>query len=179
MIKIFLVLLGLVSFVPQGSIYKMKSGSVSFVSEAPLELIKASSQKLDGIINIGDNKFVFTLPISSFDGFNSGLQKEHFNENYMESSKFPNATFTGVILENINFKTNGEYDVTAKGKLKIHGVEKERTIKSKLIIKNAQLIVTSTFQVPLADHDIKIPKVVNQKIASVINVSIEANFAPK
>ena len=112
----------------------------------------------------------------SFEGFNGPLQKEHFNENYLESLKYPKATFAGKIIEKIDFQKDGTYPVRAKGKLSVHGVEQERIIKSSLEIKGDRLVVRSTFTVPLSDHAISIPKIVHQKIAEEIEVTVEATL---
>lgn len=157
-------------------VYQSVGGAVYFKSDAPLELIEAKSEKLKGAINISKRTFAFTIPIRSFEGFNSPLQKEHFNENYLESGQFPNAIFTGKIIEKIDFSKDGKYTIRAKGKLTIHGVEQERIIKSQLEIKKGKLMVNANFTVLLIEHKIRVPKIVYQKIAKEINVSINAEF---
>ena len=112
-------------------------------------------------------------------GFNSELQREHFNDNYMESEKYKEATFTGKIVENIDLKTNGRYAVRAKGLLSIHGVEQERIIPADITVAEGTLQVTSSFNVLLSDHQIKIPKVVHQKIASIIDIKVTARLEKK
>jgi len=166
-------------YAPTIGIFQAKNGQVKFTSEAPLEIIKASSNRLIGLINTENNNFAFTIPITSFMGFNSELQREHFNENYMETSKYSKAKFVGTIQENVDFNTNGKANVTAKGKLSIHGVTKERTINATLSIQDGAIKATSTFDVPLEDHDIDIPKIVDRKIAEVISVEVKATFNEK
>jgi polyisoprenoid-binding protein YceI len=95
----------------------------------------------------------------------------------MESERFPEARFTGSIIEQIDFRQDGVYTVRAKGQLSVHGVSRERIIKSTLRIKNGRLYLHSDFSVLLDDHDINIPKIVNQKIAEEINIHIEAELA--
>jgi YceI-like domain len=158
-------------------IFNVNSGSISFRSDAPLELIKATSPELKGKIDPAKKLFAFAIKINSFKGFNSPLQKEHFNENYLESSKYPDASFSGKIIEDIDFSKDGAYTIRAKGKLKIHGVEMERIIKSNMTIKNAQVTIKSNFTVLLAEHNIPIPKVVNEKLASEIKVEVNAVLA--
>jgi len=161
----------------KGKIY-IATGNVQFTSDAPLELIKASSDKLLGILNTENNEFSFRINMRSFKGFNSSLQKEHFNENYVESTKFPKAIFKGRIIENINFLEPGNYNIRAKGKLKIHGIEQNRIIKCSLTILKNKIIVKSNFSVFLKDHDIKIPKIVNQKISEKIFVKVNGTIIP-
>ena len=160
-------------------IYTCKDGITKFTSEAPLEMIKAQSNKTMGVIDCPNKNVAFSVLIDSFDGFNSGLQKEHFQENYMETTKYSTATFKGKIIEDIDFTKNGTVTVRAKGNFMIHGVEKEKIVKVKITIKAREISIDTTFDVPLEDHNIKIPKVVNQKIASVIVVEVKANLKPK
>ena len=160
-------------------IYLTKSGTASFVSDAPLEVIRASSNELQGALNINDRTFAFIIDNKSFKGFNSPLQQEHFYENYMQVQDYPTSTFNGKIIEQIDLNTNTEQEVRAKGILNIHGVEQERIIKGTIQKSGNHLIIKANFTVPLADHNIKIPKVVYQKIAEVINVSVEATLSLK
>lgn len=160
-------------------IYKSSSGTVKFLSDAPLELIKAQSAKLTGIIKTSDRTFAFKVSMKSFEGFNSSLQKTHFNENYVELDKFPDASFEGKIIEDIDFSSPGKYEVRGKGKFNIHGVEQERIIKCTMSIINGQISISSKFSVLLADHNIKIPSVVSQKIAEEVKVDIQTELIPK
>ncbi|HND88454.1 MAG TPA: YceI family protein, partial [Saprospiraceae bacterium] len=147
-----------------------------FKSDAMLEVIQAQSKKLRGVIDPANNGFAWSVEVNSFEGFNGPLQREHFNENYLESVKYPRATFTGKIIEKVDFQQDGTYTVRAKGQLSVHGVEQERIIKSTLELKGRRLIIRSSFSVPLSDHSISIPKIVHQKIAEEIQVSVEAEL---
>lgn len=154
-----------------------QTGKAHFVSNAPLELIEASAEDLKGAVDISANTFAFTLDIRSFNGFNSALQKEHFNENYMESNRFPKAIFKGKIIDDVDLSRPGSYQVRAKGSLEIHGIVQERVIPCTLEVSDNQVLVSSQFTVPLTDHNISIPKLVYQKIADVIHVDIQARLA--
>ncbi|NDK56637.1 YceI family protein [Pontibacter sp. BT213] len=164
---------------PVAQLYRIKEGRIHFKSEAPLELIEASSAKLKGLIKTDDQTFAFSVANESFEGFNSALQREHFNENYMESTRYPNCTFAGKIIEPVDFSKDGTYTVRAKGKLAVHGVEVERIIKSALTIKGGIITIQSEFIVPLQEHNITIPKIVYQKIAEEISVEINATLTPQ
>lgn len=157
----------------------MAKGTIRFTSDAPLEVIKASSDKLVGALNIENKEFYFRVNMRTFNGFNSALQREHFNENYMESHKYPKTTFKGKIIEDIDFTIPGLYNIRAKGKMNIHGVENNRIIKCKLTVKKNLFKISSNFTVFLNEHNIKIPNIVNQKIAEEIMVKIEAGLKPK
>jgi polyisoprenoid-binding protein YceI len=155
-------------------VYAFNNGKVHFKSEAPLELIQAESDQLKGLIDFDQQTFAFTIAINSFRGFNSALQREHFNENYMESERFPKAAFSGKLIEKIDPSRDGEYRIRAKGKLSVHGVERERIIPATVIVKNQKMYINSGFVVMLEDHNIAIPKVVQHKIAESIFVDIQA-----
>ena len=157
-------------------IYMTKKGSVEFVSDAPLELIKAKSGELQAALNLADKSFAFIIDNGSFKGFNSPLQQEHFYENYMEVRDHPVSTFKGKIIENIDTESGADQVVRAKGLLSVHGVEQERIIKGSLKINGDKLILNADFTVPLEDHNIKIPRVVYQKIAENIAVSVRAEL---
>jgi polyisoprenoid-binding protein YceI len=157
--------------------YKVTRGSISFRSDAPLEMIKASSDELTGLFDAEKKLFAFRIKVSSFKGFNGLLQKEHFNENYMETTRFPFADFQGKLIEEIDYSKPGTYAVRAKGNLLVHGVSQERIIKVDLVIKDKTISVKSNFTVQLADHNIPIPKVVHEKLASEIKVEVKAELA--
>jgi hypothetical protein len=161
--------------VAQVRLFETKKSQVAFVSDAPLELIKASSSQLKGYLDPSKRTFAFVIPSKSFEGFNSQLQQVHFYENYMEAAKYPEANFKGKIIEQVTFDTDGEMLVRAKGTLLIHGVEQERIIKLRIRIKKGILYVSSEFSILLQEYNITVPKVVNQKIAEeiFINVTME------
>lgn len=178
--KLFgLISLLLISRLGYTQIFLCKDAQIKFTSEAPLELIKAQSSKASGAIDCNTKNVAFSIEVDNFDGFNSALQKEHFRENYMETDKFPKATFKGKIIEDIDFTKTGTHNIRAKGVFNIHGVEKEKIIKVKITIKGNAIDIETSFEVPLEDHNIKIPKVVNQKIASVIMVEVKGALKPK
>lgn len=173
-----LCLVTLGAWLPQAGegTYRCENGRVQFKSDAPLEVIQAHSNKLRGILDPERKTFAWTVEVATFEGFNSPLQREHFNENYLETTRFPKAVFSGKIIEDIDFTQNGTWSVRAKGKLVLHGVEQERIIKSQMDVRNGTVRIRAAFTVPLADHDIAIPKVVYQKIAEEISVTVDAEL---
>ena len=152
--------------------YFSGKGIVNFRSEAQQEIINASSSKLIRILNPSKKTFYFRVSVRTFSGFNSTLQQEHFNEKYIESEEFPEATFFGKIIEDIDLTIDGVYELRAKGILKIHGVEMERIIKGTVEVKNEIIKIESHFSILLSDHKIKIPRVVHEKIANEIIVDL-------
>ena len=161
------------------TIYHTTSGRIDFRSDAPLEIIRASSNDLLGVLDISKNNFSFKVVIRSFEGFNSPLQKEHFNENYLESDKYAEASFKGKIIEDADLTVDGTYEVRAKGNLTIHNVMQERIIKCAVTVKNKIITIHSNFTILLSDHNIPIPKVVYQKLANEIKVEVTATLEPR
>lgn len=153
----------------------IEQGKINFISNAPLEIIKASSDQMKMVIDPATNQFAFSVTMTTFKGFKTGMQLEHFNEKFMESDKYPNAKFTGKIIEKVDYKTDGVYEVRAKGDLDIHGVKQTRIIKSKITVKNGAITITSDFNVPLPDHNISIPRIISEKIATEINIKVFAS----
>lgn len=151
----------------------VSQSSIRFRSEAALEIISAESDKMQGLVDISKKTFAFSVLNTSFTGFNSALQREHFNENYLESEKYPVTVFKGKIIEDIDFTKTGTYDVRAKGTLLLHGISQERIIKSKIIVKEGSLEIESHFLVLLNDHNIRVPKVVHEKVAEEISIELK------
>ncbi|RMG55439.1 MAG: YceI family protein [Bacteroidetes bacterium] len=160
-------------------VFYTDQGTIAFASDAPLELIEARSRQMQGLINPAEGTFAFAVPINTFEGFNSPLQQEHFNENYLESETYPRATFRGKIIESVDFAQPGTRAVRAKGILTVHGVEQERIIGARLTMTEDVCRIEASFQVLLQDHRISIPKVVKQKIAEEITVDVQAELRPR
>lgn len=154
-------------------VFATNDGHVHFISDAPLEIIEASSDKMQGLVDLEKKIFAFKLYIKSFYGFNSPLQQIHFYENYMEVSDYPHATFKGKILERI---LPGKATYRAKGVLEIHGQPVERIIEIELDIDDEKITYSSVFLVPLIDHDIDLPQIVYQKIAETIKVTVDGTM---
>ena len=159
-----------------GQKYVVEKSSVSFYSEAAIEDIYAENTRTPGIFNEASGDIAFSIPIKAFQ-FKKSLMQEHFNENYMESGKFPNASFKGTVGGNYDLKKDGKYPVTATGELEIHGVKQQRTIPATIEVKDKVVIkISSKFKVKLADHKIEIPTLVFNKIAEEIEVTIQSDL---
>lgn len=155
-----------------------KDGFISFFSKTPAEDIEAKSAECSAAIDFVSGDMVFVVPIKSFK-FERSLMEEHFNENYLESEKYPKAFFKGNIDKNaIDFKNDGNYRVIAKGKLTIHNVTQEVSIPGNITIKNGKAIINAQFDVRCEDYKIKIPKLVMMKIAEEIKVTLNNTLNP-
>ena len=178
--KILLAIL-LTAFLKSAFAQKMwlcKAGETSFFSETPMENISAVNKKVAAIIDESKNEIAVKMVMIDFK-FKNHLMEEHFNENYMESEKYPNGTFKGKINEKIDFSKNGTYNVTSHGTLMMHGVAKERDLAGKMVIENGVITLTAAFNVHLKDHKIEIPTIVMAKIAEEIAVKCNWTFTPK
>ncbi len=175
-----LVILAFMIWSPQlkAQVIKSTAVTIDFFSETPLEDISATSSEGVAVLNAISNEVAFQVPIKSFQ-FKRALMQEHFNENYMESGRYPMADFKGKITTPVNWTSNGTYPVEAKGVLNIHHVEKERTIKATVIINGKDITIKSQFDVACKDHGIDIPSILFKKIAEVINVNVSTIFNQK
>ncbi|MEW7292160.1 YceI family protein [Aquimarina sp. 2304DJ70-9] len=153
-----------------------KQGYTSFFSTSPVEDIKADNNQVLSIIDTSTGALAISILMKSF-MFEKSLMQEHFNENYVESDKYPKATFKGKIL-NFDALGSDEKVVTIQGNLTIHGVAKTIEIQAKLIKTDEHISLKGSFPVKVADFDIKIPSVVINNIAEVIEVSFAFDHKP-
>jgi hypothetical protein len=158
-------------------IYVCKNAKINFFSEAPLEDIKAESSKGTSVFNATSGDLAFSVPMRSFQ-FEKSLMQEHFNENYMESERYPNASFKGKLQEKVDVKKDGTYPVNVTGVLDVHGVKQNRTIKGSITVANGNVSMTSGFLVQCKDHRIEIPQLVFKKIAESIQIKVAASYTP-
>jgi hypothetical protein len=156
--------------------YVCTAGKTHFFASTPIEDIQATSNTTLCVLNTKSKKISSKVQMTSF-VFPQKLMQEHFNENYIESDKFPYGILEAEITNDIDFTKDGVYDINLKGTFEVHGVKREREIKGKLTIKNGQPVsATATFDVKLADHNIKIPTAVVAKIAEVVKVDTDFKF---
>lgn len=156
-----------------------RDAKIQFNSDTPMEKIEAVNKSGTAVIDAQSGKMEWKVLIKNFI-FEKALMQEHFNENYMESSKFPSATFKGVLtdLSSVNFGKDGSYKVKAKGTMEIHGVKKELEVPGTITVKGGAVSVKSNFIAAVADYNIDIPGVVRDKIAKEINVMVDAALNP-
>lgn len=158
-----------------------KTGKISFFSRAKsIEKVEADNNEVSSILNTQTGEMVFAVLIKGFH-FTSALMEEHFNENYMESGKFPKATFKGKVtnLSAVNFTKDGAYPVTVEGDLTIHGVTKKTSAPGSITIKGGKVAAFSKFNVKLKDYNISIPSLVADKISEEIDVTVDCKYEPK
>lgn len=166
----------LLSMVMCGQVMRLERSLVEFASDAQLERIEAATTHATGALDAHARTFAIRIPMATFEGFNSPLQREHFNENYLDTEEIPDAQFKGRVIEAVDLSQPGTVKVRAKGILSLHGVDRERIIACELIVSDQGVRVTSAFDILLADHDIRVPGIVRQKIAPSVKVKIDLLF---
>ncbi|MDH5604661.1 MAG: YceI family protein [Cyclobacteriaceae bacterium] len=163
----------LIAFSISAQRYKVSKSDVSFFSEAPLENIEAHNTESAGLFDAEKGEMAFSVPINKFK-FEKSLMQEHFNEKYMESDKFPKATFKGKLVG--YSKEKSSQNVKASGLLFIHGIEKKVTIEGTITSKGNKLTMDATFPVTVADYNIQRPQLLWENIAEIIEVSVHFDF---
>lgn len=172
-----LILLLLVNLKSIAQIYIGEKCKISFFSETKLENIDATNSVTKPVMNIKTGEFAVKASQTAF-VFKSAFMQEHYNENYVESEKYPYATFKGKIQETIDYTKDGSNEVTMVGTLDMHGVELPRTIKGTLSVNGGNITLDSKFEVKVADHKIKVPSLYVEKIAEVVKVTFHAEMSP-
>ena len=145
---------------------------VSFYSDAPLEKISAENRTgCSSWVDFGTDSVYVRVRIRGF-SFPNKLMEQHFNEDYLESERYPYAYFWGKLVAPFPYTQLGTYAVGARGILEIHGVRKERVLTGVYeVLPDGTLKLTGKFFVAPADHKVKIPRLLWQKIAEQVEVS--------
>lgn len=183
--KLFLLVSLLTAFVSTQAIfaqgkYIARNAHVSFFSATNMENIEAHNRKTASILDSKTGDLTFKMNIKAFE-FKKALMQEHFNENYMESDKYPNSNFAGKIsnIDDVNFAKNGTYNVTVAGNLTIHGVTKAVSVPGTIVVKDGKVSSKAEFTVLLADYDISIPAAVKNQISKSIKITVDSTYDSK
>ncbi len=160
-----------------GQFYQTTAAEVSFFSSAPVEDIEAVSKEGISVINSKNAAISFKVKMRSFE-FEKSLMQEHFNENYVESEKYPEAIFKGESSSPIDIESKSPQKIVFKGDFTVHGISRERELPATITLQDngKSLVLESRFEVACKDHDIKIPKILWENIAEVIEVTVNANY---
>jgi len=165
-----------------GNVYSQtfitRNGYIGFFSKTPLEDIKAENRQVYAVIDVGKKNLAFTCLVKGF-LFQKQLMQEHFNENYIESDKYPKADFLGAYTGDVTTNKDGTYPVQIKGKLTLHGVTQNIDVPATIEVKGGKLIGTSNFKLTPGDFNITIPALVREKIEKQIDVRVLVECNPK
>jgi len=177
-ITVILLCLGLV-LTANAQKYMTRNGYIGFFSGTPIEDIKADNNQVASVIDISTGEIVFQVLIKSFK-FAKALMEEHFNENYLESEKFPKSTFKGKItnLAAVDFSKPGQYEVIVEGDLNIHDVTNKVSVTGSIEVIPGGINANSKFNVVPEDYKIKIPAIVRENIAKIIEVTVAIRYSP-
>jgi polyisoprenoid-binding protein YceI len=155
-----------------GQQYITRNGFVGFYSKTPLEDIKAENTQVFAAIDVAKKNIAFTLLLKGF-VFTKELMQEHFNENYVESDKYPKAVFTGSYTGDVTADKDGSYKVMIEGTLTFHNVSKPIEVPGTLAVHPGKISGTCTFAVKPEDYNINIPSLVRDKIAKEMTVTVK------
>lgn len=156
-----------------------KSGKIIFSSKTSMENIEAHNKSATCVLDTKTGNLQFAVLMKGFE-FEKALMQEHFNENYVESHKFPKAEFKGQIINNheIDFSKDGSYPAKVKGKLTIHGESKDVETKGTVMVKAGKIVTDAGFEIELADYKIEVPKLVKDNISKTVNITIDCTLDP-
>lgn len=162
----------------KAQIYTAKPGgtNITFFSEAPLENIEAVNKSATIVLK-APSDIQISMSIKNFK-FKNALMEEHFNENYMESEKYPKCVFRGKINEPVDFTKDGESKVTVTGKMELHGVTRDVTMDAVIRKAGEDLRLSSKFKIKVADYNITVPSMYVKNIAEVVDVTFDAVLEP-
>ena len=157
--------------------YFTRSGKIHFFSKTDMENIEALNTKGTSVIDVKTGQIEFAALLKTFE-FEKELMMEHFNENYVESDKYPKTTFKGNVTDiaNVDFGKDGVYPVKIKGQLTLHGITKEVSSDGTFEIKNGKITGKAAFVITLADFNIVVPNVVKENISKTIKIDVTAAY---
>lgn len=162
----------------KAQVYKTATGNIKFVNKTAIEEFTANNDQVTAAFSVAENAVVMRVPVNSFQ-FKSALMQKHFQENYLETNKFPFSTYVGKINDakalataSGNLTKNGEYPVETTGTLEMHGVKKPIVVPGKIIVKDGLVTLSANFNVKCSDYEIKIPAASAASVSNDIAISV-------
>lgn len=160
--------------------YFTKNGKILFkCTKSALEKIEATNKGTTCVLDSKTGNMQFAVLMKGFE-FERALMQEHFNENYVESHKYPKAEFKGAVSNNneINYSKDGTYPAKVKGQLTIKGITKPVETTGSVTVKSGKIIAVADFIIQLSDYSISIPSLVSDKISNTVNINVDCNLEP-
>ena len=158
-----------------GQKYFTKNGKINFDATSPNspEKVEGVNRTVTCVVDTKTGNIQFAALIKGFE-FEKALMQEHFNENYVESDKFPKAEFKGLIDANdgVSFSKDGTYVVKVAGKLTIHGVARDVETQGKMVVQNGRINAFADFNISLSDYNISIPALVADKVSKSARITV-------
>lgn len=157
--------------------YFTRNANITFYSDAPLEKIEGKNSQATSVLDAKTGQIEFAVLMKAFE-FEKSLMQEHFNENYVESGKYPKANFKGTItnMSAVDLTKDGSYPVKVKGQMTLHGVTNETSADGVLDVKGGKITGKSTFNIALADYKIAIPSLVKDKVSREVKVTVVSAY---
>jgi YceI-like domain len=166
-----LILIACIHLTGSGQVYSTRTGFIGFYSKTALEDIRAENNQVYAIIDAGKKNLAFAMLLKGFI-FPKELMQEHFNENYVESDKYPKASFSGAYTGDVPLDKEGTYKVMVKGNLTLHNITKTIETPATLEVRGGKLSGQAEFRLKPEDFNISIPSVVRDKIDKEMAVKI-------
>ncbi|MEZ5008160.1 MAG: YceI family protein [Chitinophagales bacterium] len=160
-------------------LYLTKTGEITFFSKTPMEDIEAENNSVTCILKTSEGQVAFKVLMKSF-LFEKAAMQQHFNDDYVESDKYPKATYDAQIIDHdkIDFTKDGTYTVKTKGEFSLHGVTNTLEEEGTITIKGKKITINSSFDVELEDYNIAVPNMYLKKISNTINIKVHAELEP-
>jgi YceI-like domain len=174
-ILVLFILIASITSAGHAQLYTTRNAFINFYSKALVEDISADNNQVYSIIDAGKKNLAFSLLLKSFI-FPKQLMQDHFNENYVESDKYPKAIFNGSYTGDVAFDKDGVYKIMVKGNLTLHNVTHAIELPATLEVKGGKLSGNAEFKIKPEDYNISIPSVVRDNIAKELTVTVKANY---
>ena len=158
--------------------YMTRTGSAHFVADGIIkDDVQARSNTVTAVLDASTGQVQARIPVNSF-VFRKALMQEHFNENYLESHRFPNASFKGQIQgwNDQLLQKSGSQKIRFVGTIEVHGVARDINEAGLLEVSNGIIHLETDFKLVVADYGIKVPALVRDKIAKEAEVHVQANL---
>jgi polyisoprenoid-binding protein YceI len=158
-------------------IYMAKTCEISFFSKTPMKDIDATNKAAKPLLNTATGDIQIKIVMTAF-VFPDAFMQEHFNENYIESEKYPNCIFKGKVNEKVDYTKDGENKVTVTGTIDMHGVKKDVTLEGTITVKGNEITMSTKFRIHIADYNIKVPSLYVETIAENVDCKLDAVLEP-
>lgn len=178
-VVIFLLIAGFGARTKAQERYYTKNGEIIFLSKAPLETITAVNRNATCVLDTKNGNLQLLVLLKGFT-FPKALMQEHFNENYVESDKFPKSEFKGNVVNtaDIDYSKNGQYTARVKGTLTLHGVTNQVDATGTISVTDGKIKLNSSFNIELSDYKIAVPGIVADKVSKTVKISVNCSLDP-
>jgi polyisoprenoid-binding protein YceI len=161
----------------QGQIYMADSCHISFFSATSMEDIEAINSISKPVMSTATGDIQISVSNQDFI-FKSRLMQEHYNEDYMETDKYPHTIFKGKVNEKVDYTKDGVNQVTVTGTMNMHGVVNTITIPGTITIQTGIIFLAAKFNIKMVDYNIKIPSVLGSNLSDHVAVTLAATMKP-